>query len=363
LGPYRAKGRIPSSVLLPPPQGLNEREVIAQLARKRGVPPYDAPEFSQAELDSLMWQVSEMWGESDPERERRGREYWSYRSVRHTDTVAGDWGAVSEVVRDGRIAVFDAKPLFPASIFNTTVKKMAQNEGAHADRVVTRNVFKKPMSFKHFSEHIGRRDSGGSESGYVNTKRLPKFFSELPDTAEKLGVKDDVLRSQSFLWLGVSGPLHPFDPPFPIHYDEEPNVYVQVSGEIIMLLIPPSYTDFTFGGFRHPSLPALEETMASGIAPQVPVHLIRLRPGQGVTFPGRTYHSIMVPKMDRISLNFFYIPRWRRMEYTPSDWYSQEASRSLERLAVRQLWAKTLSRMYDTTGRGIVFMGQKLEYI
>eukprot|EP00415_Alexandrium_ostenfeldii_P003568 UN3568 len=71
----------------------------------------------------------------------------------------------------------------------------------------------------------------------------------------------------------------------------------------------------------------------------------------------------MAQTHDRIALNWFFIPGWRKMEYNPADWYSIEAKRSRKRLALRQLWARTLTRMYEDTGKGIVYMGTKLEYI
>lgn len=51
------------------------------------------------------------------------------------------------------------------------------------------------------------------------------------------------------------------------------------------------------------------------------------------------------------------------MEYTPADWYTEEAARSLPRLALRQLWSRTLARLFDDTGRGVIYMGTKLEYV
>eukprot|EP00971_Amphidinium_carterae_P262279 5202452-Amphidinium_carterae.1 len=39
------------------------------------------------------------------------------------------------------------------------------------------------------------------------------------------------------------------------------------------------------------------------------------------------------------------------MEYHSTDWYAIEAQRSLERLALRQHWGRSLARLYDKTGK------------
>merc|ERR1712217_266608 len=173
---------------------------------------------------------------------------------------------------------------------------------------------------------------------------------------------DDVLRSESFLWLGnVHMPIH-YVGTQSLHYDEEPNFYVHLSGEMNLVVIHPNFTDVSFGGSRHPSMPSFESYKSDPYLKQVPFHLVRMRPGDGITFPSRAYHWASAVKHDRVALNFFFIPKWRRMEYVASDWYSREAEKSLERLAMRQLWARTLSRLYDDTGKAIIFMGTKLEY-
>merc|ERR1712187_364702 len=89
---------------------------------------------------------------------------------------------------------------------------------------------------------------------------------------------------------------------------------------------------------------------------QMEVHLIHMRPGDGITLPSFAYHSVHAPDPKRISLNFFFIPKWRKMEYTPNNWYTAEAKRSLERLALRQLWARSFAQLYEKTGSGIVYM-------
>merc|ERR1712083_910621 len=110
------------------------------------------------------------------------------------------------------------------------------------------------------------------------------------------------------------------------------------------------------GANRHPPYPTYQYLTADPYIRTVPIHLIHLRPGDGLTFSGRTYHGVHALTHDRVALNFFFVPRWRKMEYTQASWYTKEAAASLERLALRQLWARSFSRLYDESGKGVIFM-------
>jgi len=173
-----------------------------------------------------------------------------------------------------------------------------------------------------------------------------------------MGLEDDIFRTEGYFWIGsVRGGFH---------YDEEANVYVQLSGESDVILIPQNYTDYTSGGVRHlGSIFCKKVQEQYNHTKNIPMHVFRLKPGDAITFPGRTYHWFLAQTPDRLALNFFFIPKWRRMEYHDADWYSQEAKpkNGLQRLAVRQLWARSFVRLYNETDKGIIFMGMKNEYI
>jgi len=311
--------------------------------------------------------------------------------------LAATWEAVGEATRAGQIASFDARPLLPKELFNVSFHEMALWEGEDAKRIPVHGDGILPTSLEGFADRLAmhckegykrkpisivdeeiatvngrpstldradrQRISSGyyawSPAGYVHTRRLPEFHKKLPEVEKLMGIEEDVLRGQSMLWLGATAGG--------FHYDEEANVYVQLSGETFAFLVPQNYTDAFTGAVRHPwssaGLPGWQELERDPWLKNVPIYLVHLRPGDGITLQSRTYHRFMAQTADRVSLNWFFIPKWRKMEYNPSDWYAQEAERSLERLAMRQLWARSLKKVFDDTGRGLVYMGTKLEYL
>jgi len=194
---------------------------------------------------------------------------------------------------------------------------------------------------------------------YANNRRLRSFYErvDVPGMLRATGLQDEVLRDEGYLWMGpIRGAFH---------FDEEPNIYVQLSGASDVFLIPPSHVDIYTRGARFRDLPSREELLRDPVLKTVPIILFRMRPGDAVTFPGRTFHLFVAQTQDRLAVNFFFLPRWRRLECSADDWYSREARepRGLERLALRQLWARSFVRLYEETGRGIIFMGEKNEYI
>jgi len=201
--------------------------------------------------------------------------------------------------------------------------------------------------------------AGPCKTGYVHTRRMPRFHGKLPEIEGPLGIADEVLRAQSMVWFGPT--------PGGFHFDEEANVYVQLSGESFAFIAPQNFTDTMTGSIRHPwgskGLPSRATIEADPVLKEIPIYFVHLRPGDALTVQGRAYHRFMAQTQDRVSLNWFFIPRWRRMEYTPADWYSKEAARSRTRLALRQLWARTLVHVYERHGKGLIYMGTKLEYL
>ncbi|CAK0882820.1 unnamed protein product [Prorocentrum cordatum] len=149
------------------------------------------------------------------------------------------------------------------------------------------------------------------------------------------------------------------------HYDEEPNVYLQVSGESDVLLVHPDYVRAFSAGLRSRQPPSLADLARDPFLRQIPTHFFHMRPGDAVTFPGGTYHMVMAQTFDRLALNFFFMPKWRKLEVLDHDWYSSERRGPLgdERLALRQLWARTLVRLYEDTGKAVIYMGEKNEYL
>lgn len=406
LAPFREAGKVPLEVLIPEPDNYEE---IKRTSREGPKPVLQEKnrKLSREEIVELLRAsiaASNYAGKvSGPDEGLV--DLLSSLNLMAPEVIPGNWAAVGDSIKAGKITKFDASQLLPRELFNLSFAEMARWEGISASRIA---IFKdqcKPAPLDKFAAareafvqrkaeakgpwHLGIEEltfAGGRkynidnatrqeaeapidpelgpagapcQTGYVHTRRLPSLHEKLPDIEGPMGIKEDVLRGQSMLWLGAtSGGFH---------YDEEANVYLQLSGETFAFLVPQNYTDVMTGSNRHPwgsmGLPGLDALEADPYLKEIPIYLVRLLPGDGLTLQGRTYHRFMAQTQDRISLNWFFIPKWRRMEYTPADWYSKEAARSLPRLAVRQLWARTLARMWDEARRGVILMGGKLEYL
>jgi len=398
LHSFREAGDIPMEALIPPPDDVRYLKAVARSSDE--LPIWEETDkYTDDEIKEVVRRsISQSrYGEYTEEIPEGILEYYGMMNIRKPHVIPGTWGAIGEATRAGMITKFDARNLLPKELFNVTFKTMVEWEGDHAKRIPVFADGPVPGSFAHYAklkeqydtpakkkssvtiadegrvtvngrrnsfdpsviQQVSVQDSEYTRAGYVHTRRLPEFHKKLPNVEKEMGIEGDVLRGQSMLWLGAT--------PGGFHYDEEANVYVQLSGHSFAFLVPQNWTEYFTGAIRHPwgsgGLPGISELEKDPKLRDVPVFLIPIGPGEGITLQSRTYHRFMAQTFDRIALNWFFIPRWRKMEYTPADWYSIEANRSLHRLALRQLWARTLTRVYEDTGRGIIYMGTKLEYI
>lgn len=375
LGPFHKSGRIPMDVLLPVEHDEARRIETRDRARRLGAAPGREEKMTYEELaETLMATASAVHdypGVLTDEDFYKSLQYWSKFDLRKAKRIPGEWDEVARAIRNDEVATFDARALFPADIFNITLDEMAEGEGPSSERISLWCEFTSSTSLTRYTNIMNKTRAGipvkDSQRAYVNTKRMPKFFERLPDVAEKLQLKPHVTRTESFLWMGKVMPnLHWFSTdraPGALHFDEESNFYIQVTGVTQYVVIPLNFTEVSFGATRHPGYPTFQELEQDPYFRNVTLHLITLKPGDGLTFPGMAYHSVHPLVHDRVALNFFFVPGWRQMEHTPMNWYSKEADRSLKRLALRQLWARSFARAWDDEGRGMFAMGEKLEYL
>mmetsp|Transcript_91293 Transcript_91293/g.212352 ORF Transcript_91293/g.212352 Transcript_91293/m.212352 type:complete len:426 (-) Transcript_91293:80-1357(-) len=395
LARFRAEGAVPREVLLPQPL---HHESLKRSSRLKGPGKYDAERFAKGEMEQLLRDsmAGSTWFQDVHEVPPAVMQYYGSMDARKLPKVASDWKELGWALVQGRVAGFDATTLFPRELFNMTPASIADLEGAAAQRIPVLSDACTATSLRTWGaqmELLARKGARVSfnladrqymageqvpdinlglrtqlemrkgvsvehcDTGYLNVRRIPRFYERLPDLPKAMGLENDVLRVQSYLWMGaLRGGFH---------YDEEANIYVQLTGEADVWLIPQNYTLQTSGGTRTwnpPSTAALEQ---DPYLKELPFHLFRLRPGDGVLFPAFSYHLVCAQSPERVALNFFFMPRWRRMEYSEADWYSQEAKRplGLERLAVRQLWIRSLARLWDEKGRGLIVNAGKNEYL
>mmetsp|Transcript_74283 Transcript_74283/g.176977 ORF Transcript_74283/g.176977 Transcript_74283/m.176977 type:complete len:570 (+) Transcript_74283:131-1840(+) len=398
---------VPMELLIPEPYNhtaLFEKS-HAQPEKPIQNPPcdqYSSSEIKELVMKSLAGSIAGKAGILEPSSSVL--KYWEGLTLCKPNFIEATVSSVRMAVEEGVVASFDARPFLPDFLVNITPQDMAALEGEAASRIPVFHDGARSSSFQQFAdeqaEHFRGDGRYGSlhdlampaffdgtfpllfdpnlrnhspwvdewntkeekvrtmlnmtvfpspfRAGYINARRLPQLYTKLPDITKRLGIDQDVLRTETLFWMGGT--------PGGLHYDEEQNFYVQLAGETFAFVVPQNFTDYWQGGDRHPQSFPSEGT-------DVPIFLIHMQPGDGLVFPGRTYHRFYAQSPNRLSLNWFFVPKWRAMEYHEADWYALEAKASLERLALRQHWARSFARLYDDTGKGIVFMGNKLEYI
>jgi len=399
LEPFKRYGQLPRSIRM---VDIPDEDFTMTHGRAKGGVVYeDSRRYTRNDIAELVRASINLssWREFVREPPESVVDYLSEFDLRDPNRIPGTWEEIGKATKAGRIAKFDARNLLSKELFNVSFAQMREWEGPEQARrtvmwgdgslpgsfeswvdqymeVMDESKRYLPLSvgdeevisvegkssFDGYTKHRASRPPysyGQRSTAYINTKRLPAFHKKLPTVERPMGLEDDVLRSQSQLWLGATAGG--------FHYDEEANVYIQLSGDTFAFLVPQNYTDVFTGSRRHPwgssGLPNRDMLKKDPYLKTIPVYLTHLKPGDGITLHGKTYHRFVAQTHDRISLNWFFIPAWRKMEYNPADWYTQEAALNLQRLAVRQLWARTLARLWDEQQTGIIFMGTKLEYL
>jgi len=399
-------GGIPMEVLIPQPHDAAAayEKSHAQSEKPIQNPPcerYSSSEIKELVMKSMAMSIIAHANITEPSS--AVLKFWEAASLCKPHFIEATQDAVQKAVEEGAVASFDARAFLPEFLVNITPQDMAVLEGEEASRIPVWHDGARASSFQQFADEQAAYFQGDARygsvydlsmpaffdgtlrllmdpnlrnqspwvdeftsaqakveaalnmsgvmpfhAGYINARRLPQLYKKLPDITKRIGIDKDVLRTETLFWMGGT--------PGGLHYDEEQNFYVQLTGETFAFVVPPNFTDYFLGGERHPHEFPLHNK-------EVPIFLIHMKPGDGLVFPGRTYHHFFAQSPSRLSLNWFFVPKWRAMEYHEADWYHKEAKESLERLAVRQHWARTFSRLYDDTGKGVVFMGNKLEYI
>ncbi|CAK0882819.1 unnamed protein product [Prorocentrum cordatum] len=126
---------------------------IAVAARREALPAYAAARVPREEL---LAHLNASVRSSPMPSLRAGAapkmlEYFEALDLRLTPRVASAWGAVRAAVLAGEIALFDARPLFPADLFNSSLRQLAEREGAAASRAVVLSNGCRPTSLAAFA--------------------------------------------------------------------------------------------------------------------------------------------------------------------------------------------------------------------
>lgn len=395
LEPWHGSGRVPNHLLLPAQQNP---DMLTSESRRQGPAPYAAEKMPMEEVHEVIRESisKSTWDGVVPEIPDAIAEHYAKLDLRKVPQVPGKWEEIRKALEGGRIVGFDATKLFPKELFNATPSTLAGREGPDAQRIPILSDMCTAISLHDWGRQVDKMGQRGArahfnladgvsqwgaphpdingeqkrivdfkrliatqncDTGYIHTRRMPKLHATLPDVVAEAGMQDDVVRVQSYLWMGaLRGGFH---------YDEEANIYVQLTGEADVWLIHQNFTRPYGGGKRVEQPPSPQRVLTDPYVKQVPIHIFRIKAGEGLVFPAYTYHLFNAQSPERVALNFFFMPKWRKMEYAEADWYTQEAKgpNGLVRLALRQIWTRSFARLWDEKKRGLVVNSFKNEYL
>merc|ERR1711862_203447 len=92
----------------------------------------------------------------------------------------------------------------------------------------------------------------------------------------------------------------------------------------------------------------------------VPMHLLKMEPGMGITLPSKAYHSIMANDGNRILMDCFFVSRFKALENSPAaaddSYYKRGTQGGLFR-AMRLLKMMSLMHLWETRNIGGFFSG------
>lgn len=204
--------------------------------------------------------------------------------------------------------------------------------------------------FRHF---LRTKDVLGPSA--INLKRLPNIMPNI-DFAEKLGMKEEVLHTHRYLWMGLTPGL--------FHPDGYDNFYIHLSTPVDMHVFPPNCTTLMEQGLNGVPDGTLNFTV-SGMPRgelRAPFYHMRLNPGDGVLIPSGAFHKAVVKDDKRVSVNGFFEPKWRRLR-DPANEGNHHVRSGDDVLATRQLWIRAAKHLWDTQKISMMHHTYRMEVI
>merc|ERR1712032_1746745 len=174
---------------------------------------------------------------------------------------------------------------------------------------------------------------------------------------DNLNLTEDVERSEGQIIAGMAmGDTH---------FDETDALFVQVSGVSAIFTIPNQYTNAGEGerkwGCKNSGFLWWEFLPSNEWKKEVPPwYYVVLKPGDGLAVPSRAYHAVY-GTYDRIMLNSFLEPRWHRMQNSAVTEGSYWRIETHERKALRRLFFRTVSNLFENHGISLVEQGGFIE--
>jgi len=294
-----------------------------------------------------------------------------------------DISEIRQAFEEARVVRFDAKELLPKHMFNATLEDIQRLHKDTIDDTILYGTFGggglcrmfllmpvsnlypkmgrtllfstfrlalmaaqqvlcglKPLPY--WIDHPEKRKVLGSAN--INLKRLPNFGGNV-DVPGKLGLSSDVAGMLGLLWMGLV-PENPTMNPF--HTDVQDNILMELVSEVVVSIVPREL------------LWQKDDEEVSG-----KYYKVHLKPGEGIVIPSNFLHSVYHLYPDRLGVNFFFEPRFGRMQWPNStgNFYAETAKMNKEHLAMRSLWFQSANYVWQRDAKGVGFHGWKMEIL
>lgn len=286
---------------------------------------------------------------------------------------------VSTALKEGRLVRFDATKVLPPHVFNVTLDRLAELHAPHGDDISI-------LAFLHESKQCRERayarrkrnpvgalfcpkppTLGGTRRSFPDPKQMPNSariaLKRLPNYVNE----DDMLRKLSIEgWERAEGQIIMGHANGDTHWDEQDNIFVQVSGVSVVFAVDAEYSNAIGGdekwSFKSSGLTVFEWLYSDEVRKTaIPWYYMVLGPGDAIAIPSRAFHAVYGAH-NRASIQTFLEPTFQGMRFGTnknSYWYMESDLRQ----ALRNLYFKTLARLWETRGMGLVAQGGIIEYL
>merc|ERR1711988_1206776 len=194
--------------------------------------------------------------------------------------------------------------------------------------------------------------------GNLNMRRAPRFSGGV-DIADGLGFGAGfggplVEHTHNLLWIGAAKGG--------IHSDHQDNVLIQLTGDVQVLVVPAS----CIGIAKVPNqMREIASFLTRGMPrnqSKLPFYHVHLRQGEGLIIPSLAQHKIISSDSRRVGLNAFMEPQFGKMQWhtAPANYYLRHRK---DILALRSLYMKTLSRLWDSRKIAYAMHTERVEFV
>lgn len=286
---------------------------------------------------------------------------------------------VGKALKEGRLVRFDATKILPPKTFNVTLDTLSKLHAPKGDDISI-------LAFLHASKkcrqdaYHGRKKFpvgavfcqptptlGETRRSFPNPAQMPMAsriaLRRLPNYInEEMMLKDlgleGVERPEGQIILGhAMGDTH---------WDEQDNIFIQASGVGVVFGVPAEYADAIGGDEKwcaKSSGMVWDEWLQADEVRKtaIPWYYMVLKPGDAIAIPSRAFHAVYGGH-NRASLQTFLEPQFRGMRFETnknSYWYKETETRQ----AVRNMYFKTVGRLWETRGVGMISQGAVIEYL